>query len=375
MIRCMDLLPFFASRQAHFIQAWMGANYTTRSLQIWSQVMVAILVFILSTGTATYIVATRAERAVEISALAITYAVVLPYFLSIVSESYVNTRTDFAALERLLQYMELPQEPPHVQPHDPPHDTWPKGGTIVFRDVSMCYRPGLPLALRDFSATVDGGSKCGIVGRTGAGKSTLILVLFRLVEPKNGQIAIDGVDTLSMGLRALRRAITIIPQDPVLHEGSVAHNLDPFGKTSEATLRDVLRRARLEEAMLERSVSKGGSNLSSGERQLLCFARSLLEDAKILILDEATSNLDEGSDAAIQKLLRDEFARHTVLTIAHRLVTVIDYDKLLVMGAGRLLEAGSPSQLLGDERSVLASMARALGEAGEASLKSKAAKS
>ena len=158
----------------------------------------------------------------------------------------------------------------------------------------------------------------------------------------------------------------------MLHQGTVAHNLDPFGKVDKAALRDVLGRARLPEGMVDDPVTKGGSNLSSGERQLLCFARALLQNAHVLVLDEATSNLDEDSDAAIQALLRADFASRTVLTIAHRLHTIIDYDALIVMGAGKVLEQGAPLELLKSDGGVLASMAKALGEAGEAELWQKA---
>eukprot|EP00962_Isochrysis_galbana_P020419 scaffold5952_cov91-Isochrysis_galbana.AAC.1 len=221
---------------------------------------------------------------------------------------FVQMRTAFAALERLLEYMNLPQEPPHALPSDPSPAQWPTAGHIQFQQLCMRYRPGLPLALTNLTATVDAGSKVGIVGRTGAGKSTLVLALFRLVEPASGSILIDGQPTGLLGLKALRRAMTIIPQDPVLHEGTVSHNLCPFGTIPESDLRSALVRARLPAEMLATHVTKGGANLSSGERQLLCFARAMLGDARILILDEATSNLDEGSDAAMQALLRDEFA-------------------------------------------------------------------
>ena len=165
---------------------------------------------------------------------------------------------------------------------------------------------------------------------------------------------------------------TRTPQDPILHEGTVAHNLDPFQRTSRERMQQVLRRARLPEDMLDAEVKKGGSNLSSGERQLICVARALLESAQILILDEATSNLDGVSDNAVQELLRIEFARFTVLTIAHRLHTVIDYDKILVMGEGQLVEHGTPSELLARPEGVLHLMAKALGSAGESALKERA---
>ena len=159
------------------------------------------------------------------------------------------------------------------------------------------------------------------------------------------------------------RALAIIPQDPVLHQGTVARNLDPFGKVPEKELRNCLSRVQMPEQMLEFDVAKGGTNLSSGERQRLCFARALLQRAPILILDEATSNLDDHSDDAIQTLLRDEFSGRTLLTIAHRLNTVIDYDRLLVMGEGKLLEHGAPYDLLTAPQGVLAGMVRVLGKA------------
>ena len=151
---------------------------------------------------------------------------------------------------------------------DPAVGAWPSAGRVEFRDVSLRYRPGLPLALERFSATIEARSKVGIVGRTGAGKSTLILALFRLVEPTSGTVHIDGRETGSLGLRALRRCMRIIPQDPVLHEGTVKHNLDPFGAQDDGTLRDVLARAQLSEGLLDQPVTKGGTNLSSGERQV-----------------------------------------------------------------------------------------------------------
>jgi len=375
LIRCMRFSSFFADRQIAHIEHWAWASYLTKAVQTWSAVNNTFVIFSLSTTTTLYVMGSRAERSIEASSLVLTYALTMPFFFAMASDVFVNMRTCFAALERLLQLLEIPQEPAHELASDPPAGKWPKGGALTFTNVSLRYRPGLPLALCGFTASVAAGENCGIVGRTGAGKSTLILALFRLVEPTSGSITVDGVDTLKMGLRTLRRAITIIPQDPVLHEGTVAHNLDPFGKVSHEALRSTLRRSRLPEEMLEQTVSTGGLNLSSGERQLLCFARALLEETRILVLDEATSNLDEHSDAAIQALVRDEFREHTVLTIAHRLITVIDYDTMVVMGGGALLEIGAPQALMDTPQGALRAMTKALGEAGEAALREKLASS
>jgi ABC-type multidrug transport system fused ATPase/permease subunit len=222
LIRAMHLSPFFAARESAFIGAWTHYSFITLSLQSWSSHVGGILAFILGCTTALYIVGNRSLFSQEIGGLALTYAAVVPFFINIVSEFFVQMRTAFAALERLLEYLHLPQEPPHTLPTDPLPAAWPTAGQIEFRQLCMRYRPRLPLALIDLTATVAAGSKVGIVGRTGAGKSTLVLALFRLVEPASGFILIDGKPTSELGLRALRRAMTIIPQDPVLNEGTVA---------------------------------------------------------------------------------------------------------------------------------------------------------
>lgn len=178
-----------------------------------------------------------------------------------------------ASLERLLEYLHLPQEEALTLPADPEATAWPSCGKVEFKQLCVRYRPTLPNAVDGLTASIEGGQKAGIVGRTGAGKSSLILALFRLVEANGGSICVDGVDIATVGLERMRGAITIIPQDPTLHKGSVAHNLDPFEMHTEEELKVVLRRTQLPESMLHSEVEKGGANLSSGERQLLCFAR------------------------------------------------------------------------------------------------------
>ncbi|KAL1500520.1 hypothetical protein AB1Y20_013176 [Prymnesium parvum] len=361
IIRPMKLHDFFRQRQSANVTEWTVLSYFMRAGQSFIGHLTCQLTFLFGCASILQLMITRGDRTIETNGLAITYAVIVPYFASTISEFVVRAANGFASLERLLQFRELPQEPAHFLPSDPAESEWPAGGRVEFRALSLRYRPGLPLVLIDFSTVLEAKSKVGIVGRTGAGKSTLILALFRLVEWASGTVVIDGIDVANVGIQALRKAITIIPQDPVLHQGTVAHNLDPFERASRQTLLDALRRARLPEDKIDSHVTKGGSNLSSGERQLLCFARALLSNAQILILDEATSNLDEKSDAAIQALLRSEFNSYTVLTIAHRLGTVVDYDRLIVMGAGRILEEGAPSELLARDGGVLQSMAAALG--------------
>ena len=341
VIRAMDFGEFFARRAAVHVEEWARLIYAQKALQTWGQHCSGHVTFALGGATSFYLVATRETRDKETAALTCTYAFMLPYFVGTIAMFVPQLRTYVACLERVLEYLHLPQEAAREVAADPPAGKWPHAGAAIeFRALSMRYRPGLPLALKDFSATVGARQKAGIVGRTGAGKSTLILALFRLVEPASGDVLIDGVGVRGLGLARLRSAITIIPQDPVLHAGSVAHNMDPLGATGAAELEAALERAGLPASLLVEEVQKGGANLSSGQRQQLCFARALLHPRPILVLDEATSNLDAQSDAAIQALLRGEFGTRqvTVLTVAHRLQTVADYDTILVVGDGRLVE-------------------------------------
>jgi ATP-binding cassette, subfamily C (CFTR/MRP), member 1 len=300
-----------------------------------------------------------------------------------------------------LEYLRLPQEAPRNRAGDPPSGTatatatatggggggggsggggggaaaaWPCGGSIVFENLCVRYRSGLPLALDGFSARIAARERVGVVGRTGAGKSSLMLALFRLVDAESGSVHIDGRELSSLGLDAARSCISIIPQEPTLFRGTVAHNLDPFALSSDEEKAAAIARARLPREMLSLEVEKGGVNLSSGERQLLCFARALLQPRPILVLDEATSNLDAASDAAMQALLRNDLRSCTLLTIAHRLLTVVDYDTIMVMGGGKLLEHDSPAALLaeGGGQGVLRGLATALGEAASDELRGKA---
>jgi ABC-type multidrug transport system fused ATPase/permease subunit len=234
---------------------------------------------------------------------------------------------------------------------------WPWKGDIEFKSVSMRYNPVSPFVLKNVTISVPEGSSLGVVGRTGSGKSSLLLTLFRLVEiEKGGSIEIDGVDIRSISLQTLREALSIIPQDPVLFAGTLMYNLDATGKASpedawaalEAASPDLAREFRSTGRGLDTYISEGGKNLSAGQRQLICLARALLRRSKILVLDEATSSVDSQTDAQVQATIRREFVDRgvTVVTVAHRLDTVLDYDKIAVFGDGELLEYGAPNDLL-----------------------------
>merc|ERR1711957_804288 len=222
--------------------------------------------------------------------------------------------------------------------------------------ASMRYRDG-PLVLKDVTVAVKGGEKVGVVGRTGSGKSSLMNALFRIteMEPDGGKIIIDGLDIANIGLNPLRLNLSIIPQDPVMFSNTVRYNLDPFKEKSEYELWDALKKVQLAEAIavmpggLDEQVAEGGVNFSQGQRQLLCIARSLLRKPKILVMDEATASIDNETDATIQRMIRENFQDATVLTIAHRLNTIMDSDRILVLDDGHIVELDTPENLMAKE--------------------------
>ncbi|KAG0281307.1 hypothetical protein BGZ96_001186 [Linnemannia gamsii] len=265
--------------------------------------------------------------------------------------------------ERLVHYINnLEQERPTERSENKPAADWPSQGAISFKNVSMRYRPELPRVLRDISFDIQAGHKVGVVGRTGAGKSSLIQALFLLSELDGGQILMDGIDTTTLGTGDLRPKIGIIPQDPVLFQGTFRYNLDPLAQHTEQELWQVLETSDLKayvqslDGGLDAMVATQGENLSVGQRQLVCLSRALLAKSKIVVLDEATASVDMATDALIQKAIRIDFAHSTVVTVAHRINTIIDYDRILVMHEGQVAEYDTPQNLLSKPDSVFSSM-------------------
>jgi len=248
-------------------------------------------------------------------------------------------------------------------------DGWPWKGGISFKNVSMKYSPSSPLVLNRVTLSVPPGSTLGVVGRTGSGKSSLLLTLFRIVEIEpEGAIEIDSVDIRSISMKQLRENLAIIPQDPVLFAGTLASNLDANGKATPEDMWKALGAASPElvnrfktTGGLQSQISEGGGNLSQGQRQLICLARALIKKSKILVLDEATSSVDIQTDQQVQDTIRKEFVEKgvSVITVAHRLDTVLGYDKIAVLGQGNLLEYGSPSDLLEIENGEFRSLVNA----------------
>ncbi|XP_008943924.1 PREDICTED: canalicular multispecific organic anion transporter 1 [Merops nubicus] len=273
--------------------------------------------------------------------------------------------TNIVAVERVHEYMKVKNEAPWVTEKRPPRG-WPSKGEIQFVDYKVRYRPELELVLQGITCNIGSTEKVGVVGRTGAGKSSLTNCLFRVLEAADGKIFIDGVDIATIGLHDLRQNLTIIPQDPVLFTGTLRMNLDPFDQYSDEDVWKALELAHLKTYVqdlpegLMHLVSEGGENLSVGQRQLLCLARALLRKAKILILDEATAAVDLETDHLIQTTIRGEFADCTVLTIAHRLHTIMDSNRVMVLQAGRIVEYDSPEELL-KKQGVFSAMAKDAG--------------
>jgi ABC-type multidrug transport system fused ATPase/permease subunit len=311
---------------------------------------------------------------------------------------YANLELDMNAAERIIEYSNLPTE--SLSGADPPAH-WPSEGRLEVSDLVVSYAPDLPPVLKGLTFNVERNERIGVVGRTGAGKSSLTLALFRFLEAQQGSIYIDGLDISKIKLHALRSRLAIIPQDPVLFSGTIRSNLDAFDDHEDNELRDALQRVHLiseaeSEALsanatgtatplnaqndgtatpttalntnknpflsLLSPISEGGLNLSQGQRQLLCLARAIVSRPKIMVLDEATSAVDMATDTLIQQSIRSEFNDSTMIVIAHRLSTIADFDKILVLGEGKVLEFGTPKELYAREDGAFRGM---IGESGE----------
>uniref|UniRef100_A0A8C9NP64 ATP binding cassette subfamily C member 3 n=2 Tax=Serinus canaria TaxID=9135 RepID=A0A8C9NP64_SERCA len=298
--------------------------------------------------------------------LSVSYALQVTLSLNWMVRMTSELETNIVAVERIKEYSETETEAPWIIEGKRPPENWPSKGELEFVNYSVRYRKGLDLVLKDLNLQVHGGEKIGIVGRTGAGKSSMTLCLFRILEAVKGEIKIDGVKISEIGLHDLRSRLTIIPQDPVLFSGTLRMNLDPFNKYSDEEIWKALELSHLKRfvsnqpSMLDYECSEGGENLSVGQRQLVCLARALLRKTRILILDEATAAIDLETDDLIQMTIRTQFVDCTVLTIAHRLNTIMDYTRVLVLDNGTIAEFDTPANLIA-AKGIFYSMAKDAG--------------
>ncbi|CAR21771.1 ATP-binding cassette transporter YOR1 [Lachancea thermotolerans CBS 6340] len=345
------------------------AGYLVVAIQRW----VAIALDMIAMAFALIVTLLCVTRQFHISAASVgvllTYVLQLPGLLNMLLRAMTQGENDMNSTERLISYAtELPLEAAYRRPEMSPPAEWPTDGRIEFDHVSLAYRPGLPLVLKDVTLHVAAGEKIGICGRTGAGKSTIMSALYRMCELHDGSITIDGVDISTLGLYDLRSKLSIIPQDPVMFKGDVRKNLDPFHERTDDELWHALVRggaipaeslatvraqthenagslSNMHKFHLQQEVEEDGTNFSLGERQLLALTRALVRQSKILILDEATSSVDYETDAKIQTRIVEAFSNCTILCIAHRLNTILDYDRILVLDQGRVCEFDTPAAL------------------------------
>ncbi|ODQ80199.1 hypothetical protein BABINDRAFT_161174 [Babjeviella inositovora NRRL Y-12698] len=295
--------------------------------------------------------------------LSVSYALQITQSLNWIVRMTVEVESNIVSVERIMEYSELVPEAPEIIEYNRPPANWPRQGAIKFNEYSTKYRPELDLVLRKISLEINPREKVGIVGRTGAGKSSLTMALFRIIESTHGNIEIDGIRTSSIGLSDLRHKLSIIPQDSQVFEGTIRDNLDPTEVFSDEQIWKALELSHLKHHVLTMEqdgegsglhvkLSEGGSNLSVGQRQLMCLARALLIPSAILVLDEATAAVDVETDRLIQETIRDAFKDRTILTIAHRLNTILDSDRIIVLEKGEVAEFDTPANLLKKKESL-----------------------
>ncbi|KAJ1679896.1 hypothetical protein EV182_001106 [Spiromyces aspiralis] len=343
-----------------------------RWLGVWAEMSGSLVTFI----SALFIVSGIYELDAGMAGFALSYAMTLSFHMLFLVHMYVDTEVYMNSVERARQYFGLEQEAPSIIEGRRPPEDWPRSGHVVVKDLTIEYNPGEPV-LHNLSFEVKPGEKVGVVGRTGAGKSTLSLAFLRFVEATGGSIVLDNIDISQIGLEDLRRKVTIIPQDPTLFDGTIRMNLDPFNDYSDEAIWEAMRRTYLVADKEERSeeqepdgeedrgaaakllgkqsvftsldapIHDSGSNLSLGQRQLVALARALLRSSRVIIMDEATASVDFQTDRLIQTTIRGpEFKDSTLLCIAHRLRTIMDYDRVLVLDKGEIVEFDTPWNLL-----------------------------
>ncbi|CAF0847568.1 unnamed protein product, partial [Didymodactylos carnosus] len=323
----------------------------------WLAVRLDLIANLLTLSTVIFAILMRERLTPGVVGLSITSAMLVTQALNWLVRMTSDIETNIVSVERIDEYCQLQSEAAWEIPESKPPLHWPTSGQIQFQQLSTRYREGLDLVLKELTFDVRPGEKIGIIGRTGSGKSSLCITLFRIIEPVTGQIIIDNVDITKIGLHDVRSKITIIPQDAVIFAGTIRFNLDPFGTYSDEEIWNVLELTHLKHHTaalkdgLSYQLTEGGENLSAGEKQLLCIARALLRKSKIFVLDEATAAVDMETDRLIQETIRTAFKNCTVLTIAHRLHTILDSTRILVLSNGCLQEYDKPDKLASNPKS------------------------
>nr|QVT92371.1 ABC transporter [Salvia miltiorrhiza] len=362
-IRSFDQEPRFRDTSLRLIDGYSRPKFNTAGAMEWLCLRLDVL-SLMTFASALIFLITLPEGTIDpsLAGLAVTYGLNLNMYQSWVVWNLCFMENRIISVERILQYTSLPSEPPLVIESNRPESYWPTQGEVNIKDLQVRYGPHMPFVLRGLTCTFFGGKRTGIVGRTGSGKSTLIQTLFRIVEPTVGQILVDGVNILDIGLHDLRSKLSIIPQDPTMFEGTVRTNLDPLEEYTDEQIWEALDKCQLGDEVrkkaekLDFAVSENGENWSVGQRQLVCLGRVLLKKSKVLVLDEATASVDTATDNLIQQTLRNHFCDSTVITIAHRITSVLDSDMVVLLDNGLLKEYDTPEKLLEDQSSLFSKL-------------------
>ena len=359
-IRAFAEENFYKEKYFDKINNSLNINLISRGTSIWFQEMFKFVSIFYLTYLVLRTVLDEDNFTAQSCSIVFTYSVLLQEYLGNIFNRCANLENNMVSMERCCKYMDIVQEKPS---HIPEIDNklieqgWPQMGDIEFKNFSVKYRPETEVVLKNVSFHILPKEKVGVCGRTGSGKSTICLSLFRILESLEGQIFIDGVDIGTIGLDLLRKNLTIIPQDPCLLEGTLKYNIDPFNKSEGEEIIKILKDIGFEytesdDKIMDKMIEQGGANLSVGQKQLVCIARALLRKSKIVVMDEATANIDMNTEQIIQKALNLVLENSTVITVAHRIKTIINYNKILVLDKGRVKEFDSPSNLLKDPNSL-----------------------
>ncbi|KAK3040790.1 hypothetical protein RJ639_029134 [Escallonia herrerae] len=362
-IRCFNKEESFVKKSLGLIDDYSRVAFHNFATMEWLSVRINLLFNLVFFLLLVILVSLpRSSIDPSLAGLAATYGLNLNILQAWAIWNLCNVENKMISVERILQYTNIPSEAPLVIENCRPQPDWPTNGRIELENLHVQYNPAGPAVLKGITCTFSGKRKIGVVGRTGSGKSTLIQALFRVVEPSEGRILIDEVDISQIGLQDLRSRLSIIPQDPILFRGTVRTNLNPLQQYSDHEMWEVLNKCQLAEMvrqdqrLLDTPVAEDGENWSVGQRQLVCLARALLQRRRILVLDEATASVDTATDNVIQKTLREQTSECTVITVAHRIPTVIDNDLVLVLDEGKVVEYDSPAQLLSDSSSAFSKL-------------------